>query len=415
MVVQPSASGLSTGVYHGSVSLVFDDGSQQNVELVFVVGAVASTGAAACAPVQLNGLITSFASGVSVVPGQPATLRAAIVDNCGQPVTGGPVALPICTGDAPVLLNSLGNGYWEATWIPTSTAGTSIWLTLSAVSPILNSAALDTVNVQIGPAASASSPNVFAGGVGSAADSSPGAPVARGGLIAIYGSDFSDVSQRATSAPRVAGGCLTAISGSEFSDVSQRATAVPLPSQIAGTSVSLGDQPLPLLYLSPGQIDAVIPYDAPANFPLLLTINRGGLISPGAAVVVSEARPAVFLQPQVSARQGAIVGPSALASPQTPVRSGDQIVIYCEGLGPVSPELSAGSLTPDSLFQTINPVYVTVGGQDANVEFAGLAPGAVAEYQINLTVPAGVTPGDSVPVVIKVAGQVSQAVTIGVR
>jgi uncharacterized protein (TIGR03437 family) len=389
IVVQPSASGLSTGVYHGSVSLVFDDGSQQNVELVFVVGAVASTGAAACAPVQLNGLITSFASGVSVVPGQPATLRAAIVDNCGQPVTGGPVSIEFSTGDAPVLLNSLGNGYWEATWIPTSTAGTSIWLTLSAVSPILNSAALDTVNVQIGPAASASSPNVFAGGVGSAADSSPGAPVARGGLIAIY--------------------------GSEFSDVSQRATAVPLPSQIAGTSVSLGDQPLPLLYLSPGQIDAVIPYDAPANFPLLLTVNRGGLISPGAAVVVSEARPAVFLQPQVSARQGAIVGPSALASPQTPVRSGDQIVIYCEGLGPVSPELSAGSLTPDSLFQTINPVYVTVGGQDANVEFAGLAPGAVAEYQINLTVPAGVTPGDSVPVVIKVAGQVSQAVTIGVR
>ena len=60
-------------------------------------------------------------------------------------------------------------------------------------------------------------------------------------------------------------------------------------------------------------------------------------------------------------------------------------------------------------------MYVTVGGKDANVEFAGLAPGGVAEYQINLTVAVGVAPGDSVQVVIKVAGQISQAVTIGVR
>jgi uncharacterized protein (TIGR03437 family) len=36
-------------------------------------------------------------------------------------------------------------------------------------------------------------------------------------------------------------------------------------------------------------------------------------------------------------------------------------------------------------------------------------------YQVNATVPAGVTPGDHVPVVVTAAGQQSSPVTISVR
>jgi uncharacterized protein (TIGR03437 family) len=54
---------------------------------------------------------------------------------------------------------------------------------------------------------------------------------------------------------------------------------------------------------------------------------------------------------------------------------------------------------------------LTVGGQDAAVSYAGLAP-TLAVYQVSAVVPNGVAPGTDVPVVISAAGQQSVPVTI---
>ena len=45
----------------------------------------------------------------------------------------------------------------------------------------------------------------------------------------------------------------------------------------------------------------------------------------------------------------------------------------------------------------------------------GLVAGLVGLYQVNVTMPAGVTPGDAVPIVLTVAGQVSPAASIAVQ
>jgi len=58
---------------------------------------------------------------------------------------------------------------------------------------------------------------------------------------------------------------------------------------------------------------------------------------------------------------------------------------------------------------------VTIGGVPAHVAFAGLTPGFTGLYQVNARVPAGVTPGDTVELVLAVAGQLSPAVTLAVR
>jgi len=58
----------------------------------------------------------------------------------------------------------------------------------------------------------------------------------------------------------------------------------------------------------------------------------------------------------------------------------------------------------------VNAVTVTIGGVSEAAEFAGLAPGYPDLYQVNAVVPAGVQPGNSVPVVLTVAGQSSPAV-----
>ena len=61
------------------------------------------------------------------------------------------------------------------------------------------------------------------------------------------------------------------------------------------------------------------------------------------------------------------------------------------------------------------PVTVSIGGQPAVVQFAGLAPGFVGLYQVNAAVPSGVTPGDSVPLTLTVAGQTGPPAGLAVR
>jgi len=63
----------------------------------------------------------------------------------------------------------------------------------------------------------------------------------------------------------------------------------------------------------------------------------------------------------------------------------------------------------------VNPVGVMIGGQSADVFFAGLAPGFTGLYQVNATVPQDVQPGDQVPVVLTVSGQLSPPAAISVR
>jgi uncharacterized protein (TIGR03437 family) len=59
---------------------------------------------------------------------------------------------------------------------------------------------------------------------------------------------------------------------------------------------------------------------------------------------------------------------------------------------------------------------MTIGGVQVTPLFAGLTPGFTGLYQINAIVPAGVVPGDQVPVVITVGGAYqSPTVTMAVK
>jgi adhesin/invasin len=84
-------------------------------------------------------------------------------------------------------------------------------------------------------------------------------------------------------------------------------------------------------------------------------------------------------------------------------------------LGAVSPGVVSGAATPLSpLVNAVNSVTVTIGGQPAEVKFAGLTPGFAGLYQVNAVVPAGVS-GNAVPVVLQVSGQTSTSVAMAVR
>jgi uncharacterized protein (TIGR03437 family) len=107
-----------------------------------------------------------------------------------------------------------------------------------------------------------------------------------------------------------------------------------------------------------------------------------------------------------------------------PATIGDTLVIYLTGLGLATPNgsptgtpLPTGQNPPLSgspLYETPTLPTVTIGGIPATVLFSGLTPGYAGEYQIDVTVPAGVTNGDSVPVKVTMLG-VSDTANISIQ
>jgi uncharacterized protein (TIGR03437 family) len=82
-------------------------------------------------------------------------------------------------------------------------------------------------------------------------------------------------------------------------------------------------------------------------------------------------------------------------------------VIYCVGLGAVSPAVPAGAVTPPSLISATAPVTVTFGTATVAAGFAGLTPGLAGLYQVNVNIPADATTGMQVPLMISVGGKSS--------
>jgi uncharacterized protein (TIGR03437 family) len=81
-------------------------------------------------------------------------------------------------------------------------------------------------------------------------------------------------------------------------------------------------------------------------------------------------------------------------TPANPARAGEVLTLWATDLGPTRPGVDPGQpfpATPPSLVNS--PVEVSINGTPAEVLYAGGYPGSVNGYQINLRLPAGITPG----------------------
>src|SRR6185369_1898927 len=131
------------------------------------------------------------------------------------------------------------------------------------------------------PAPADAAPTVTAQGVVHSASDQGGVPIAPGGLITIYGENLAD------------------LSGSS--------SGLPLPQQLNGAQVLLGNQPLPILYTSPKQLNVQVPYGVPSNTQYQLTIQHGNSLSSPQSLVIAQAQPGIFTVDQTGTGQGSIV------------------------------------------------------------------------------------------------------------
>ena len=227
------------------------------------------------------------------------------------------------------------------------------------------------------PAFGFGQPTVNSGGVVNAASFT--APVAPGSLISIYGVNL---------APG------TAV-----------APSLPLPTALNGTTVSINGIAAPLLFVSAGQINAQVPFEVQPG-SATLQIQAGTLQGAPVTFKVQAIAPGVL-----SVVQNAADG--TVNSPQAPVQPGQYVTVYVTGQGTVDPSVPTGAAAPAGPFALpLAVVQAQIGGQDATVTFAGLAPELAGLMQVNLLLPA-VPPGDQ-PLVVTVGGVPSNTVTVSV-
>jgi uncharacterized protein (TIGR03437 family) len=224
----------------------------------------------------------------------------------------------------------------------------------------------------------------------------------------------------------LAPGSLASLYGTNLASyVSVADAAPPLPISLGGTSMTISGATVPLLFVSPGQINFQVPWflvSAPATGQV--TLNQGQLSSP-TTVIITPYAPALFTTNQQGTGQAAalingtatIVAPTGAFPGSRPAAKNEFIQLYCTGLGDVTNRPSAGSPSPggSSLAATRATPTVTIGTVDANVVFSGLSPGFVGLYQVNLSIPPTAPSGDSVPVVLTIGGVKSNTATIAIQ
>ena len=231
------------------------------------------------------------------------------------------------------------------------------------------------------------------------------------GLLA-PGSGALAVSNAASgNATAIAPGSIVSIYGSGLANSTATAGSFPLPANLGGATVTVGGENAPLLYASPTQLNAQVPFDIPAGTASLSVSVGGSLIGTG-SLTISAAAPGLFLEGQNAA--AVLNQDGSLNSSSHPAPVGSYIAAFLTGLGPVNPPVAAGVAAPVTpLSNATFGATATIGAATAPVQFAGLAPGFAGLYQVNVQVPA--LSAGQYPLQVSVNGVLSNAATVSVQ
>lgn len=209
----------------------------------------------------------------------------------------------------------------------------------------------------------------------------------------------------ASNQPALSPGALITIYGANLALETRAANFAPLITALGGAEILLNNQAIPIVFASPGQVNAQIPPAFPLG-PAKLRARVDGKLSAEIDVSIAAAGPGIFVygnnRAVVQNQDGSINGES---SPEMP---GKYAVLYFTGIGATDNVVAAGTLSPaNPLARAALPFELRVGDAVANVLFVGLTPGFVGLGQANFEVPA--LPSGDHPMTLRIAGVLSNA------
>lgn len=235
------------------------------------------------------------------------------------------------------------------------------------------------------------------------------------------GPSITDVQNAATNIPSglpngaIAQGSLFVVKGSNLGPATfTQATTFPLPKTIGGVTiqVTVGSTTVDaiMFYSLARQVSAILPSNTPTgNGTLKLTYNSQSASAP---IKVVQNNIGIYTVSQTGSGDAIafLNSDSQLITPTHAANSGDVVILWGTGLGPVTFDETQPAVQSD---MTSVPLQVFIGGQPAQINFRGRNGCCSSADTVYVTVPAGVS-GCAVSVTMQIGTTVSNATSIAV-
>jgi uncharacterized protein (TIGR03437 family) len=234
-------------------------------------------------------------------------------------------------------------------------------------------------------------PFISPAGVQNAAGNTPDGSVAPGSIISIYGNNLA--------------------AGLQIGPTS------PLAQTIADVTVTLGDRILPLMFVSPGQINAQMFSDL-ADGDYILVAHRIAQDDVKGQFTVHRDAPALFTQvnPDGTTQVVALHADGSAVTVDNPAQSGETITVFGTGFGPYDqPTVDGFAISSAGVWNVVDPVSVAVGSQVVQPNSAIGAAGMVGITVVQVTLPAGMPPSAPLDLSVTVNGRPSAAAKLPVQ
>lgn len=229
-------------------------------------------------------------------------------------------------------------------------------------------------------------PSFTAAGIVQAANQTAG-PLAPNAIATLYGSNLSWTTH--------------AVTAGDLNDGT-------LPTTLDNVAVYVNNLLCPLLYVSPGQINFLIPYEITVSSASVVVARQGigGPLGP-------DGRPSVYIALEPTAPgffqwngnfAVAEHADGSLIDPTSPAQPGEVVVLYAAGLGRTVPDLASGVL-PQAAASILyaSQMQIFLNGSalpQENIYYAGVTPGFAGLYQINLKLPDALPSDPNIQIVI---------------
>ena len=210
--------------------------------------------------------------------------------------------------------------------------------------------------------------------------------------------------------------------GTDTADAFSQSNPIPLPTALANIQVTVSGTPAPLYYVSPTQINFIMPWNAPttgtADVQVLNTLT--GQLLAASQIPMNTVSPAIFIGASAGAgaKQGAVVNQNGTVNGSTtPAKPGEYISIWGTGQGlvKISDQPADGDIPRNGLVGAQGNLRVwicndytdqiqlqgneqrSIPGVDTNfIQYSGLSPSFPGMWQVNVRVPQACATGANV-------------------
>ncbi len=306
-----------------------------------------------------------------------------VIDQYGVPVEGVPVSWAVTGGNGTIIADP---DYTDSITMTNGIAGATVNLGSTVGSQEFTAIVNGSMSLPFDGYARIA-PAIGTPFVVDAASFSQGKAVAPGSWIAVYGTNLSDTTQ---------GNNGTDLAFSKCPLCSLVNQLLPMGIDGAAFSFDTANLSVPgrMNYVSPTQLNVLVPWELQGQTSATVKVIVNYTYSAEYTLPIAQFSPGFFVISYTTQAAAALDLNYNLITSSNPAKQGNAIQLYMNGLGPVSNQPADGAAAlSNPLSQTPTNPIIMIGNQQANVLFSGLAPGFAGLYQVNVTVPTGLTSG----------------------